>query len=96
MSKSGRSEKQHKRSIFQPEGDDTSGDVDVDLAKLPCAGIEKLMRHIGGRDDDLSGMGDQRFVAHREGAFPILDDENFLVGMGMQAHGFAGSHIGPR
>jgi hypothetical protein len=76
-------------------GDDVFGDVDVDLAQGSRTGIEKFMGDIGGRDDDLSGMGDQGFLANGEGALTFLNDEDLFVGMAVQANLLPRLHIHP-
>jgi hypothetical protein len=57
--------------------------MDIDLAKSPCTGIDKLVRGAGCGNHDLAGSGFNRFVTNGEGGLSCLHDKDFFVGMAL-------------
>jgi len=83
------------RLFFEPVRDELPVDVNIDLFELAVAFVHEFMRHFCRDDDHLPGMGFQGFGSHCKSGNAFLYDENFFVGMFVQADNATGRHVHP-
>jgi len=64
--------------------------MDAGHPKAAGAAVPKFVGHLARADYHLSTMGQERFIADREGRLTIVQNENLVVRMAMQPRPFAG------
>jgi len=63
--------------------------MNIDLAKYARAGVDELMRNICWANHRLTGGSLDRVVANRVSSLPLLNDEDFLIGMAVELWPFS-------